>query len=147
LCAELQADDSVRCIFSILDPSSGRLIMGLAGHSPPYCSHLAGAQMIEQGTPLGVSLDAHFVQVEATIEPGGCLAFFGEGVFRATNSAGVVLGHAQLNAAMDDLSRSGRRRPDDLMQKLSDYLGPDREQLDDLTIITLEHLQPGGLAA
>lgn len=147
LCAELEADDCVRCVYALLDPSSGRLSMGLAGHSPPYSSLLGREQKTPQTTPLGVTLDVQFGQAVSTIEPGGCLAFFGEGVFRASNRQGELLGREHLIAAMDNLAQNGRPRAEDLMQKLSDYLGPEIDQREDLTIITLERLPPGGLAA
>jgi sigma-B regulation protein RsbU (phosphoserine phosphatase) len=145
LCTELDADDSVRCSYGLLDPSTGYLSLGLAGHSPPYCSGLGSAQMIPQGMALGMTLDVRYEQIEASIEPGGCLAFFGEGVFDAANGQGEVLGRERVNAAMNALSSNGHPRPEDLLTELGDYLGPDKEQLQDLTIITLERLQSSGL--
>jgi serine phosphatase RsbU (regulator of sigma subunit) len=147
LCAELEADDSVRCVYAILDPSSGRLSLGLAGHSPPYTSQLGREQRTPRTTPLGLTLDVQFDQAVTTIEPGGCLAFFSEGVFGASNSRGELLGRDHLINAMDNLAQNGRPRAEDLMEKLSDYLGPEIDQREDLTIITLERLPPGGLTA
>lgn len=145
LCAELEANDTVRCIFAILDPSSSQLALAVAGHSPPYCSQFDGVETIPLGAPLGMSLDSTFEQVEATIQPGSCLAFFGEGVFDARNDHGDVLDRDRLHDAMESLSREGRRSADDLLEKLGDYLGPDRALMKDVTIITLEHRPAGGL--
>jgi serine phosphatase RsbU (regulator of sigma subunit) len=92
-----------------------------------------------------VSLEARFEQIEMDIAPGGCIAFFGEGVVSATDGRGDPLGRDQLHAAMLNLGRDGHKTPDDLVEQLKDYLGPGRDQLDDLTIITLQKNPPGGL--
>jgi serine phosphatase RsbU (regulator of sigma subunit) len=147
LCAELDAEDSIRCVYSILDPTSGHLTLALAGHTPPFCSNLGADQMNVQGTPLGVSLEPKFEQIEVDIVPGGCIAFFGEGVVTATNPHGEMLGRDQLHAAMQALKSDGHRTAYDLVDRLADYLGPGRDQLEDLTIITLEHAGSAGMSS
>lgn len=142
LCSELDAGDSVRCMVAILDPSSGNLSLAIAGHSPPYVPDARRAEFKLDGMPLGRNLNAKYEQVDTVIKPGEGLVFVGEGLISAKNDRGQVLGNERLQAVLDGLGAGGERTVGRLLVELSEFVGPGREQVDDVTIISLDRQSP-----
>jgi serine phosphatase RsbU (regulator of sigma subunit) len=127
---------------AILDPSSGNLSLAIAGHSPPYVPDARRAEFKLDGMPLGRNLNAKYEQVDTVIKPGEGLVFVGEGLISAKNDRGQVLGNERLQAVLDGLGAGGERTVGRLLVELSEFVGPGREQVDDVTIISLDRQSP-----
>jgi serine phosphatase RsbU (regulator of sigma subunit) len=133
----------VTCMFAVLDPRRGTLHFANAGHVPPLRRHISGGdvdQLRARGMPLGLMSGMVYEQHEVAIEPGEIVVFYSDGLLEAHDrnrrmfdTAGLVTATSQAPSDGDQLIRR-------ILDALAAFTGPDWEQEDDLTLVTLEHL-------
>jgi anti-sigma regulatory factor (Ser/Thr protein kinase) len=108
-------------VLAVLDPETGVVRLANAGHPPPLITTAAGrVHFIEDGlsAPLGALERTRYRDTEFTLEPGGLLVMFTDGVFEDRNEPADLglnrlkdaLGRplANLDALVDNLLRAGR---------------------------------------
>jgi serine phosphatase RsbU (regulator of sigma subunit)/anti-sigma regulatory factor (Ser/Thr protein kinase) len=128
----------VTCLYAILDPHSGLLTYANAGHDLPFRRRRDDVQeMRATGMPLGLLPGMKYEVQQTVIEAGESVLFYSDGLVEAHNARREMLGFPRLGQLM------GRRPLDEnlidyLMNALARFTGPDWEQEDDVTLVTLQ---------
>jgi serine phosphatase RsbU (regulator of sigma subunit) len=132
----------VTCLYLVLDPATGRLLFANAGHNLPYLSTGDGVSDLRAiGMPLGLMSGSNYELKDAVVPPGTRLLLHSDGLAEAHNRDGDMFGFPRVVKIMENC-----RREDDLIEallaELDSFTGPDWEQEDDITLVTLKRLQP-----
>ena len=132
----------VTCLYLVLDPATGRLLFANAGHNLPYLSTGDGVSDLRAiGMPLGLMSGSNYELKDAVVPPGTRLLLHSDGLAEAHNRDGDMFGFPRVVKVMENC-----RREDDLIEallaELGSFTGPDWEQEDDITLVTLERSQP-----
>jgi serine phosphatase RsbU (regulator of sigma subunit)/anti-sigma regulatory factor (Ser/Thr protein kinase) len=134
---EMPARMFVTCLFAILDPETGRIVMANAGHNLPYIRTDDGVvELRATGMPLGLMPGIRYEEVEGVIAPGSNVLLYSDGLVEAHDPDQVMYGFPRLRQemAVDD---AGSELLDRLLDTLHRFTGPDWEQEDDITLVTL----------
>jgi len=137
LCPDMPPNMFVTCQYCILDPATGRLVYANAGHNIPYLHTSAGAaELWATGMPLGLLPGMTYEEKEAILQPGECLLLHSDGLAEAHNAEREMFGFPRL---LEMVARDGSRPDliDRLRQALVSFTGREREQEDDVTLVTL----------
>lgn len=131
----------VTCLYMVLDPATGRLRFANAGHNLPYLSTRDGVSDLRAtGMPLGLLPGSNYELKEAVAAPGTRMLLHSDGLAEAHNREGDMFGFPRVIKIMANC------RPEDdlieaLLAELDSFTGPDWEQEDDITLVTLERPQ------
>ncbi len=134
---EMPARMFVTCLFAILDPSTGRIVMANAGHNLPYIRTDDGViELRATGMPLGLLPGIKYEETEGVIAPGSNVLLYSDGLVEAHDPNQEMYGFPRLREemAVDD---AGSELLDRLLDTLHRFTGPDWEQEDDITLVTL----------
>ena len=137
LVPEMPARMFVTCLFAVLDPATGRIVLANAGHNLPYVRTADGViELRATGMPLGLLPDIRYEETEGIIEPGSNVLLYSDGLVEAHDPANQMYGFPRLaeEMAVDD---AGSELLDRLLDTLHAFTGPDWEQEDDITLVTL----------
>jgi serine phosphatase RsbU (regulator of sigma subunit)/anti-sigma regulatory factor (Ser/Thr protein kinase) len=134
---EMPARMFVTCLFAILDPETGRIVMANAGHNLPYIRTDDGViELRATGMPLGLMPGIQYEETEGVIAPGSNVLLYSDGLVEAHDPNQEMYGFPRLREemAVDD---AGSELLDRLLDTLHKFTGPDWEQEDDITLVTL----------
>jgi serine phosphatase RsbU (regulator of sigma subunit)/anti-sigma regulatory factor (Ser/Thr protein kinase) len=134
---EMPARMFVTCLFAILDPATGRIVMANAGHNLPYIRTDQGViELRATGMPLGLLPNVSYEETEGVIARGDNVLLYSDGLVEAHDPAQEMYGFPRLREelAVDD---AGSELLDRLLDTLHRFTGPDWEQEDDITLVTL----------
>jgi len=137
LVPEMPARMFVTCLFAVLDPVTGRIVLANAGHNLPYVRTAEGVvELRATGMPLGLLPDIRYQETEGIIDPGSSMLLYSDGLVEAHDPANQMYGFPRLatEMAVDD---AGSELLDRLLDTLHAFTGPDWEQEDDITLVTL----------
>lgn len=127
----------------VLDPPSGRVEYVNAGHNPPYLLN-PECDIVEvgaTGTPIGMIEHAPFATGELTIEPGGMLFCFSDGIPEAQNAEGAFYGEARLrNLLIRNCGRPAESVVEAVKSDLDSFVG-DTSPSDDITMLLLKRME------
>jgi serine phosphatase RsbU (regulator of sigma subunit)/anti-sigma regulatory factor (Ser/Thr protein kinase) len=138
---EIPPNMFVTCLYAILDPTTGRLEYANAGHDLPYLRHKEDlVEMRATGMPLGLMSGMHYEEKEATLAPGECVLFYSDGLVEAHNSQREMFGFPRLCELVANHS-GNLGMIDFLLAELARFTGPDWEQEDDVTLMTLKRME------
>lgn len=113
------------CLVMFID-AAGRLTIATAGHLAPYRN---GMELpLEDGLPLGLSLDAVYDESHFQLEPGDKMMMISDGVLEARNHAGELFGF--------DRTRALSTQDAAYVASAAQEFG----QEDDITVLTLRRL-------
>jgi serine phosphatase RsbU (regulator of sigma subunit)/anti-sigma regulatory factor (Ser/Thr protein kinase) len=137
LAPEMPARMFVTCLFAVLDPPTGRIVIANAGHNLPFVR--TGTDISElraTGMPLGLLPGIRYEEIEGVIEPGSNVLLYSDGLVEAHDATRQMYGFDRLRDELvgDD---AGSELLDRLLETLRDFTGPDHEQEDDITLVTL----------
>jgi serine phosphatase RsbU (regulator of sigma subunit) len=133
----------VTCLFAVLDPRSGSLHFANAGHVPPLRRYAFGGgveQLRARGMPLGLMSNMVYEEHEVAIEPGETVLFYSDGLLEAHDRNRRMFDTAGLESVTSQAPADGDQLIRRILDALAEFTGPDWEQEDDLTLVTLEHL-------
>jgi serine phosphatase RsbU (regulator of sigma subunit) len=137
LCVEIPPGNFVTCLYGMLDPASGRFRFANAGHPVPYVrSQGSVIEAKARGMPLGLIPGSVYEESEIDLAVDDHCVFYTDGVTEAHRD-GVMFGGPRLK----DIVRErvcGRAFIDLLLKRLRDMTGPEWEQEDDITLMTVE---------
>ncbi len=137
LAATIPTGVFVTCFYAILDPGSGRLCYANAGHDLPYLRHEGQVSEVRAtGMPLGLMPGSQYEEKEAMLADGDNLLLYSDGLVEAHNPQRDMFSFPYLATLLQE-DRSGEDLVDFLLSKLADFTGPDWEQEDDVTLLTL----------
>jgi serine phosphatase RsbU (regulator of sigma subunit)/anti-sigma regulatory factor (Ser/Thr protein kinase) len=137
LVPEMPARMFVTCLFAILEPETGRIVMANAGHNLPYIRTDEGVvELRATGMPLGLLPGIQYEETEGVIAPGSSVLLYSDGLVEAHDPNQQMYGFPRLREAMavDD---AGSELLDRLLDTLHRFTGADWEQEDDITLVTL----------
>ena len=127
----------VTCLFAVLDPATGRIVLANAGHNLPYVRTTDGViELRATGLPLGLLPGMIYEEVEGRIAPGQDVLLYSDGLVEAHSPAREMYGFPRLQAAMAG-DATGQDLLDELLDELHAFTGPGWEQEDDITLVTL----------
>ena len=129
----------VTCFYSILDPSSGRLVYANAGHSLPSVRRGGGdaEELRVRGMPLGLMPGMEYEEKEVVLESGEAALFYSDGLVEAHDPRGEMFGVPRLRRYVAEHGEE-RSLGDFLLEELYSFMGEGWEQEDDITLLTLE---------
>ncbi|MFH1502738.1 MAG: SpoIIE family protein phosphatase [Candidatus Eisenbacteria bacterium] len=124
----------------ILEPESGEVEYVNAGHNPPYLMNPGCGieEIAATGTPIGMLEAVSFASGHLTIEPGGMLFMFSDGIPEAQNGAGEFYEERRLREV---LSGERERPAEEIVVRvkldLEEFVG-DTSPSDDITVLLLK---------
>lgn len=129
---------------AVLDPRTGRLAFGNAGHPPPRWWHAARG-VVEAvpdcaGLPLGIEDQVIYSRGDVDIAPGDVLVCYTDGLTESLNDRDEQFGCKRLDAVLRRLAPLGAEAVKlGLLAALDGFMGG-KAPHDDLTILVLERL-------
>ncbi len=134
---EMPARMFVTCLFAILEPETGRIVMANAGHNLPYIRTDDGVvELRATGMPLGLMPDIQYEETVGVIAPGSNVLLYSDGLVEAHDVDQQMYGFPRLREAMT-VDDAGSELLDRLLETLHQFTGADWEQEDDITLVTL----------
>jgi serine phosphatase RsbU (regulator of sigma subunit)/anti-sigma regulatory factor (Ser/Thr protein kinase) len=138
LCPDMPEKMFVTCLYGVLDPVTGHLRFANAGHDLPYVKTAGGVvELRARGMPLGLMPGMTYEEKEATLEPGDSVLLHSDGVVEAHDPERDMFGFPRLKAVMAE-TPGGQELIDRVLGDLDAFTGPDAEQEDDITMVTLQ---------
>lgn len=138
LCPDMPEKMFVTCLYGVLDPESGHLRFANAGHDLPYVKTAEGiVELRARGMPLGLMPGMAYEEKEATLEPGDSVLLHSDGVVEAHDPDRDMFGFPRLKETMAGVA-GGQALIDRVLSELEAFTGPDAEQEDDITMVTLQ---------
>lgn len=128
----------ITCFYAILNPKTGLLQYANAGHDVPYVRR--GNSFLElraRGMPLGLLPGMPYEVEELQLEPGDSILFYSDGLVEAHNPQREMFGFPRLSQYVAS-HIGGAALIEAVLEDLQVFTGPDWEQEDDVTLVTLE---------
>jgi serine phosphatase RsbU (regulator of sigma subunit) len=141
LAGTIPAGVFVTCFYAMLDPASGRLCFANAGHDLPYLRHEGAVyELRATGMPLGLMPGMHYEEKETTLAYGDNMLLYSDGLVEAHNPQREMFDFPYLMELLQE-NLAGKELIDFLLSKLAAFTGPDWEQEDDVTLVTLQRTE------
>ena len=124
----------------VLDPPTGNVEYVNAGHNPPYLliPECEIKEVAATGTPIGMLESAPFASGNLTIDPGGMLFMFSDGIPEAQNAAGEFYEEERLrNVLCHERDKSAEEIVARVRSDLDRFVG-DASPTDDITMLLLK---------
>ena len=130
----------ITCICALLDPATGRLVYANAGHNLPQKCNLDGTiELRATGMPLGLMPGMKYEEKEASILPGESILLYSDGLVEAHNPQGEMFGFLHLRELIGQNNQC-TDQIELLKNELANFTGPDWEQEDDVTFVSIRRL-------
>lgn len=144
LCADIPAHMFVTCLALVLDPATGQVEFANAGHDLPYLRTASGVvELRATGMPLGLMPGMEYDVKLRQLEPGDCVLFHSDGLAEAHNPTREMFGFPRVSE-LAGRGPSGEDLIQLCLSELGAFTGPDHEQEDDITLVTLERQSSAG---
>lgn len=140
ICPDIPPKMFITCFYAILDPNTGLLQYANAGHDVPYVRR--GNTTIElraRGMPLGLLPGMPYEVEELRLEPGDSILFYSDGLVEAHNPQREMFGFPRLSEYVAN-HEGGAALIESVLEDLEVFTGPNWEQEDDVTLMTLERV-------
>ena len=127
----------VTCLYGVLEPDTGRFVFANAGHNLPCVQTPEGAfEPRATGMPLGLMHGMSYDESEVTIAPGQSVLLYSDALPEAHDAQGEMYGFPRVVEVVGGLDRGGELL-DRVLTDLHRFTGPDWEQEDDITFVTI----------
>jgi len=143
----------VTCLYGVLEPGTGRFRFANAGHDLPYVKTAEGSlELRARGMPLGLMTGMAYEENETVLLPGQSMLLHSDGVVEAHSPTGTMFGFPRLKEAVATYPGGGELI-DRVLTDLREHTGPDADQEDDITMVTVSRAArgdggtPGGATA
>jgi serine phosphatase RsbU (regulator of sigma subunit) len=138
LCVDIPAHMFVTCLALVLDPVSGQIEFANAGHDVPYVRTRHGVQELRaRGMPLGLMTGMDYEEKTFQFEPGDCALLHSDGLAEAHAPDREMFGFPRV-AELVGKGPSGEALIDLCLTELGSFTGPEHEQEDDITLVSLQ---------
>jgi serine phosphatase RsbU (regulator of sigma subunit) len=128
----------VTCLYILLDPATGRVQFANAGHNLPYMATVEGVvELRATGMPLGLMAGTAYDEADATLPPRSRLLLHSDGLAEAHNRDREMFGFPRLMKVVENCPRN-ESLIDAALAELDRFVGPQWEQEDDITLVTIE---------
>jgi len=146
LCPDMPEKMFVTCLYGVLDPATGLLRFANAGHDVPYVRTADGVvELRARGMPLGLLPGMAYEEKEMVLAPGDGVLLHSDGIVEAHAPDREMYGFPRLKQTVGD-GPGGQALIDLVLAELDAFIGPDAEQEDDITMLTLERTGAAQLA-
>jgi serine phosphatase RsbU (regulator of sigma subunit)/anti-sigma regulatory factor (Ser/Thr protein kinase) len=146
LCPDMPAKMFVTCLYGVLDAQTGLFRFANAGHDLPYVKVADGAlELRARGMPLGLMPGMAYEENEAVLAPGDTLLLHSDGIVEAHDPDREMFGFPRLKETVA-AGPGGRDLIDRVLTRIHAFTGPDSEQEDDITMVTLERSGGAGVS-
>lgn len=136
----------VTCLYAVLDPATGRLQYANAGHDLPYRRYNGGvSELRATGMPLGLMPGMSYEEKETQLAPGESILFYSDGIVEAHNVEGSMFSFPHLMELVGKHA-DANTLIDFLLEELAAFTGPNWEQEDDVTMVTLQRSEGYGVS-
>jgi serine phosphatase RsbU (regulator of sigma subunit)/anti-sigma regulatory factor (Ser/Thr protein kinase) len=138
LCPDMPEKMFVTCFYGVLEPTTGRFRFANAGHDVPYLKTAGGSiELRARGMPLGLMTGMAYEEKQLVLQPGDSLLLHSDGIVEAHNPAREMYGFPRLMAAVAAFP-GGAEMIDCVLTDVRSHTGPDAEQEDDITMVTVQ---------
>ncbi|NIS82616.1 MAG: SpoIIE family protein phosphatase [Anaerolineales bacterium] len=138
LCAEYSQPIDVRCLYLLLDPSSGNVEYSGAGFARPYFYGKDRHQETQRpGTPMGLTTELYCETRESRLDKGEGLVLLSDFMLEARNKLGENFGETYLASIMRDHQRSAEALTNAIFSAFKSFYSDGRAPTDDANIIVL----------
>ena len=138
LCVDIPAHMFVTCLALVLDPVSGQIEFANAGHDVPYVRTRNGVRELRaRGMPLGLMPGMDYEEKSFQFEPGDCALLHSDGLAEAHAPDREMFGFPRVSELVGK-GPSGEALIDLCLTELGNFTGPDHEQEDDITLVSLQ---------
>lgn len=129
----------ITCMYAVLDPNNGQLKYANAGHDLPYHRHHKGdvTELRATGMPLGLMPGMRYEEKVTTLAPGESILFYSDGIVEAHNANREMYSFPRLMRLVGEYMGDIPLK-DLILEDLAAFTGPDWEQEDDITMVTLQ---------
>jgi predicted ester cyclase len=129
------------CFYAVLDPREGRLQYANAGHSLPCRWHEGLATDLRaSGMPLGLMSGMTYEERETVLLPGDGVLFYSDGLIEAHDQQREMFGIPRMEEFVV-AHPGGAALVESLLAELEQFTGVEREQEDDITLLTLQRFR------
>jgi serine phosphatase RsbU (regulator of sigma subunit) len=137
LCPDMPDKMFVTCLYGLLDPANGLLRFANAGHDLPYVKTGDGVVEVRaRGMPLGLMAGMSYEEKEIVLQPGDSVLLHSDGVAEAHDPNRDMFGFPRLKDTVAGTT-GGQALIDRVLAELEAFTGPQVEQEDDITLLTL----------
>ncbi len=141
LLSDTDACEFVTVFYATLEPATGRLRYGNAGHIPPYLmrrhADVEVQPLARTGIPLGLYEDQTWAEESLQLDPGDALVLYTDGVTDAQNAQGAYFGAEHLLTMMQNgVGRSAPEIRGNIQSAIADFVG-DARQTDDIALMVV----------
>ena len=147
VCANNKEEMFVTVWLGLLEISTGRLTAVNAGHEYPALRQPGGQYALlrdKHGFVVGGMKGISYRQYDLALTPGTKLFVYTDGVPEATNGQNELFGPERMLAALNEQPDASVEQTLEAVQQAVDRFVLDAPQFDDLTMLCLEYLGPGG---
>jgi serine phosphatase RsbU (regulator of sigma subunit) len=138
LCHDMPSAMFVTCLALLLDPKSGAIEYANAGHDLPFLRTADGVvELKARGMPLGLMTGMDYEQKTAELQTGDCLLLHSDGLAEAHSPTREMFGFPRVGEVVGR-GLSGEALIDLCLSELDRFTGPDHEQEDDITLVSLQ---------
>jgi len=140
LCPDMPEKMFVTCLYGVLAPETGRLRFANAGHDLPYVKTADGVvELRARGMPLGLLPGMAYEEKEMILATGDGVLLHSDGIVEAHAPDREMYGFPRLKETVRD-GPGGQELIDLVLADLEAFIGPDGEQEDDITMLTLQRV-------
>ena len=137
LVPEMPAKMFVTCLFAVLDPATGHIVLANAGHNLPFVrSGDTVTEIRATGMPLGLMPGIRYEETEDDLGPDSNILLYSDGLIEAHDGGREMFGFDRLREALR-IDDAGSDLLDRLLETLRTFTGTEHEQEDDITMVTL----------
>lgn len=145
--AEIPPAMFITCIVAILEPATGALSFANAGHNLPYVRTDTGVvELRATGMPLGLMPGMTYDVSTARLAPGEEMLLTSDGIVESHGPDGSMFGFERLMKLVGAVDHGGRLMHA-VLEELSRFCGPDHEQEDDVTMVSVRRTSSAEEAA
>lgn len=134
----LDADRFITMSVIVLDKTTNKATIVIAGHMPPIHFHADGtiSEPGEDiaGPPLGIMTDVEFDAMEVTLQPGECLTMYTDGIFEAPNKEGTQFSINRVRKIIEGAKGNVAPAGEELIKSVLEHI-EGCEQEDDMCIV------------
>ena len=128
----------VTCFMALLNPQTGYLRFANAGHDVPYHFTKDGVKELRAtGMPLGLMSGMAYEEKETTLGPDEYILLYSDGLVEAHAPDREMFGFPRLQLLLAE-HQDGLDLNQFLLDELATFTGPNWEQEDDVTLVTIQ---------
>jgi sigma-B regulation protein RsbU (phosphoserine phosphatase) len=129
----------VTLFYGVLDPSTGEIEFGNAGHVPPLVRRVDGSLdewLTPIGLPLGIMPGVNYVSARRTLAPGETLVILSDGPGDALGAGGERFGDERVRETISAAPAHPTQLVNALLEATATFSG-NRPQADDQTLLAV----------